>query len=220
METNTDECASAHSSSLTFTAGLQNAFLTYDSVRTLQSNAESCNRNLAHNLKLQTNPERAFCLLARHVLYCQGTSNPTHQKLHGTNSLPSPIPRPTFPTPHPSINHPPLLTYGCQDPKSMPMQKHVSSCLDASSTQSRDGLRDPLLQAVLHSCGPQQGEVCLYSLCLSCHCFFPALQRHSCLMIAGAPRLHTWCDCGDVLLRTLLWLEAVQPPHDRGKLQT
>jgi len=71
----------------------------------------------------------------------------------------------------------------------------VSNDLDASSRQGSDGLRDPLLQAVLHSCGPQQGEVCLYGLCLSCHCFFPPLQCHTGFMIAGAPHLHTLYGC-------------------------
>ena len=51
-------------------------------------------------------------------------------------------PRMSLPTPNPSTNHPPPLTYGCQDCKSMTVQKRMSKHLDASSRQGRDGLRD------------------------------------------------------------------------------
>ena len=63
--------------------------------------------------------------------------------------------------------------------------------LDTGCREGGDGLGDPLLQAVLHSCGPQQGEVGLYGLCLSCHGLLPALQRYTGLMVTGTPQLHT-----------------------------
>jgi len=128
------------------------------------------------------------------VVSCQNTGCLTHtHKCIGTNPWPPSrlgglTPQLHSPTLLPVILHPSytavkiLRAWACRS--------RVSNDLDASSRQGRDGLRDPLLQAVLHSCGPQQGEVCLYGLCLSCHCFFPPLQCHTGFMIAGAPYLH------------------------------
>ena len=69
------------------------------------------------------------------------------------------------------------------------MWVHEDTHLDASSREGGDGLGYPVLQAVLHSCGPEQGEVCFYGLCLCCHCLFSALEGYSGFMVAAAPQL-------------------------------
>ena len=152
------------------------------------------------------------------VVSCQNTGCLTHtHKCIGTNPWPPSrlgglTPQLHSPTLLPVILHPSytavkiLRAWACRS--------RVSNDLDASSRQGRDGLRDPLLQAVLHSCGPQQGEVCLYGLCLSCHCFFPPLQCHTGFMIAGAPHLRTLYGCDFCVFPAL---KQYRLSHDRWK---